>query len=78
MHSQIETRRAAVALRARESKGREVQLAEQLAIARAQLCELGETAARAKEEQMTVVLAESQAVRNKFVGGGGMSDRSCI
>lgn len=49
----------------REYKKRETELAEQLATARAQLCEVGAAAARAKEEQLSAVLVENQAVSER-------------
>lgn len=60
--NQHEAKRAAFVDNEKQSKRRETELTEQLALARARVCEVGESAARAKEEQLTAVLAESQAV----------------
>lgn len=62
----------------RESKRRETDLKEQFAIDRAQLGEIAEAAARAREKQLTAVLAENQAVSRRTELGrvGGVRRRS--
>lgn len=65
LHSELQARRAAFAESEKESKRREEELAGRLAVTQARLREVGDTAARSKEEQLAAVLAESQVVSAK-------------
>lgn len=67
IQGQLEARRAAFVEGEKQSRGREVELAGQLAVAQAQLCEVRAAAARTNEEQLQAVLAGSQAVSGFMV-----------
>ncbi|CAM9275507.1 unnamed protein product [Ectocarpus sp. 8 AP-2014] len=60
--AQLEARRAVFVESEKESKRRETELAEQLAVVQAQLSEVRAAAARTKEDQLNTVLAGSQSL----------------
>lgn len=62
VQAQLEARRAVFVESEKESKRRETELAEQLAVVQAQLSEVRAAAARTKEDQLNTVLAGSQSV----------------
>ncbi|CAN0258634.1 unnamed protein product, partial [Ectocarpus sp. 12 AP-2014] len=62
IQAQLEARRAVFVESEKESKRRETELAEQLAVVRAQLSEVRAAAARTKEDQLNTVLAGSQSL----------------
>lgn len=59
---QLEAQRAVFVQSEKESKRRETELAEQLAVVQAQLSEVRAAAARTKEDQLNTVLAGSHSV----------------
>ncbi|CAN0188143.1 unnamed protein product [Ectocarpus fasciculatus] len=62
VQAQLEARRAVFVESEKESKRRETELAEQLAVVQAQLSEVRAAAARTKEDQLNTVLAGSQSL----------------
>ncbi|CAN0117052.1 unnamed protein product, partial [Ectocarpus sp. 4 AP-2014] len=62
IQAQLEARRAVFVESEKESKRRETELAEQLAVVQAQLSEVRAAAARTKEDQLNTVLAGSQSL----------------